>query len=53
MDLGKPTTTTEARALSGMVNFYRYMWPRRSHIVAPLIEVASNPKVRKYCEITL
>ena len=36
MDLGQPATTTEARALIGMVQYYRYMWPRPSHVIAPL-----------------
>ena len=47
MDLGRPTTTTEAQALTGMVQYYRYMWPRRSHVIAPLTEAANNPKGRK------
>ena len=47
MDLGRPTTTSEERAFIGMVQYYRYMLPRRSHIVAPQTEVASEPKDRK------
>ena len=31
----------------GMVQYYRDIWPRWSHILAPLIETASNPKCRK------
>ena len=53
IDLGPSTTTREARALICMVHDYRYIWTRRSHVVAALKEVASNPKVRKYCGITL
>ena len=47
MDLGQPDTTTEERALIGMVQYYRDMWPRRSHVLAPLTEAASSPKGRK------
>ena len=48
MDLGRPATTTEARALIGMVQYYRDMWPRCSHILAPLTEAAIGPKGGKY-----
>ena len=51
MDLVLPTTMTESRALIGMVQYYRDMWPRRSHILAPLTEAASSPKGRKYFDI--
>ena len=44
MDLGRPATSTEARALVGMVQYYRDMWPRQYHILAPLTEAASKTK---------
>ena len=47
MELRRPSTKTEARALIGMVQYYRDMWPRRSHVLAPLTEAASGPKGRK------
>ena len=49
MDIGRPSITTEARSLMGMVQYYRDIWPRRSHLLAPLTEAASGPKGRKYC----
>ena len=50
MALGQPVTATEERALIGMVQYYRDMWPRRSHVLAPLTEAASGPEVRKNVE---
>ena len=47
MDLGRISTTTQARALICVVQYYRDMWPRRSQILAPLTEAASDPKYRK------
>ena len=47
MDIGQTDTTTEARALIGMVHYYRDMWPRQYHILATLTESASGPKGRK------
>ena len=48
MDFGRPSTTPEARALIGMVQSYRYMWPRWSYLLSPLTEAASSPKVRNF-----
>ena len=47
MDIRRPTTMTEARALIGMVHYYRDMWPRRSHILGTMAEADSCPKGRK------
>ena len=46
MDLGRPTTTTEARALIGMVQYYRDICIRRSQILFLLTESTSGPKGR-------
>ena len=48
--IGGPTTTTEVRALIGMVHYYRDICTRRYHILAPLTEAASTPKPRKTLE---
>ena len=47
MDIGRSSTTTEARALIVMFQYYRYMWFRRSHVLATLTEAASDPRGRK------
>ena len=51
-DLFRPSTTTEAQALIGMVQYYMDMWTRRYHILSPLTEAASVPKGRKKCGMT-
>ena len=47
IDIDRPATTTEARALIGMFQYYKDMWPSRSHILAPRTEAARNPKEKK------
>ena len=47
MDLGRPATTTELRSLIGMIQYYRNMWHKWSHIVAPQTEADSDPKEKK------
>ena len=44
IDLAKPQTTKEMKSLIGMIQFYRDMWKRRSHILSPLIKASSGKK---------
>ena len=44
MDIAQTETTTESRLIIDIVQYYRYMWPRRSHILASLVYAASGPK---------
>ena len=47
MDLRITIPMNEVRALIRLVQYYRYMWPRRSHVLAYLTEVDSVPKGRE------
>ena len=47
MDIRRPTTTTEVRSLIDMVQYYRDMCPRRSHVLDTLAYAAIGPKGRK------
>ena len=43
MDIRRTKTTTEARALIGVIHYYRDIWYRQSHILSLLTESASVP----------
>ena len=42
MNMEAPRNKRTLRRLIGMVNYYRYMWKKRSHIMAPLTELISK-----------
>lgn len=44
LKIEKPRTVTEMKSLIGMVQFYKHMWKRRSHILTPLIEATKIGK---------
>jgi hypothetical protein len=44
LDLQKPTTAKEMKFLIGMIQFYRDMWQRRSHILSLLIGDSASGK---------
>ena len=39
-----PKNIKDLRGFIGAINYYRDMWPHRSHIMAPLTEACGNPK---------
>ena len=42
MQIAEPTTKKQLRAFIGIVNYYRDMWIRRSHILAPVARLTSK-----------
>ena len=42
LKLDTPKTVTELRSFIGAVNFYRDMWPRRAHFLAPLTSLTGK-----------
>ena len=43
LDLQAPATTKQLRSFIGAINYYRDLFPRRAHIMAPLTSLTSKP----------
>jgi hypothetical protein len=41
LQIDKPKTRKQPRHFIGMVNYYRHIWPQRSHFLAPLSSLTS------------
>ena len=46
--LKPPTTLKLNKSLLGMVQYYRDMWPKRSHVLAPLTDANSIKNKKKF-----
>ena len=46
-----PTSGKEVRQFIGVVNYYRGMWERRSHTLAPLTKITPNKVKSKWSKI--
>ena len=40
--MGQPKTIKQLRGFVGMINYYKDLWPSRSHILAPLTAMTSK-----------
>jgi len=46
-----PTNKKQLRRFLGMVNYYRDMWRKRSHILAPLTKLTSDKAVFEWTDV--
>ena len=44
VDMPRPKTVTQVKRFSGMINFYRDLWKKRAHHLAPVMELTQNKK---------
>ena len=44
LEMTRPRTLKQLRSFLGMVNYYCYMWPKRSHILNPLTRLTGATK---------
>ena len=51
VNMTPPKSQNQARVSIDLVNYYRYMWTKRSHLLHPLTELTSNKVKFKWSEI--
>ena len=49
--IARPTIPTHVRSFVGLINYYKDMWPRRAHILAPLTELCGSKHKFKWTDI--
>ena len=48
LKIARPSTVKDVRSFLGMVQYYRDIWQKRSHILAPLTELTGGKKKKKF-----
>jgi phospholipid-translocating ATPase len=48
LKIARPSTVKEVRSFLGMVQYYRDIWQKRSHILAPLTELTGGENKKKF-----
>ena len=51
VNMTPPNNTKEVRAFTGIVNYYRYMWARRSPLPHHVTALTSNKGKFKYTDV--
>ena len=47
----RPTSTKHVRSFVGLVNYYKDMWPKRAHFLAPLTDLCSSKRTFKWNDV--
>ena len=51
LKLKKPDCVKDVRRLLGIIKYYRDLWERHSHSIAPLTELAEGKKNKNKCMV--
>ena len=51
VNMTPPNNIEEVRAFIGIVNYYMYMWSRRSHLLHPIPALTSNKVKFKWTDV--
>ena len=51
LDMRSPTNVSELRSFLGLMNYYRDMWPRRLHVLAPLTKEWTDRQEKAFKEM--
>ena len=46
LQMDRPRSNTDIISFIGSVNYYKYLWPRRAHVLAPLAQLTGRGKFK-------